>query len=619
MRDKNRKIITLLIVFTIIFTVIGSSLAYLKWQTASSQETSVTFTVTSEFSCSANGGNELNSNSVMLAPTDCTNNTYAIQREIKLGRIMSVSSMTIYTDLWLDIVTLDEGLKNSDNFKWVLTQDKNSCDTSSAISSGTFKDLTKDDKVMLLDGELYTDTEEDAYYLYIWLDKEETSIDTMNQDFEFKINGECSNINTKFEMPVLVEGLIPVTIANNGKIRTVSSTDSSWYNYDDKEWANAVLVKENGINTRTYYQDNISNNVEINSKDILAYFVWIPRYAYKIWTTGVSNTGNEQIINISWERAEDNYATATKVNEYMTHPAFWWDTDGDRNIDKGETIAGIWVGKFETTGTADKPTILPNVTSLREQTLSNQFKTALLFSGGSMTNNVISYPESNVTYGLSNGLTSHMMKNSEWGAVAYLSHSVYGVETEVRYNNYNSGSDGTPVTMTGCGAATASTTSSSTTCGRKYGTFTAYPQSTTGNISGIFDMSGGSWERVMGNRANTAGGSGFTSGFFTQASNKKYYDLYLSSIFKGNAETDYNYCTIKTCGGHAISEIRSWYTDFAYFMDSDNPWFTRGGGFNVDVGSGIFNFGGSPGISSGYDSFRTVLTPKSVDELQLVS
>jgi len=107
MRDKNRKIITLLIVFTIIFTVIGSSLAYLKWQTASSQETSVTFTVTSEFSCSANGGNELNSNSVMLAPTDCTNNTYAIQREIKLGRIMSVSSMTIYTDLWLDIVTLD--------------------------------------------------------------------------------------------------------------------------------------------------------------------------------------------------------------------------------------------------------------------------------------------------------------------------------------------------------------------------------------------------------------------------------------------------------------------------------------------------------------------------------
>ena len=43
-------------VFTIIFTVIGSSLAYLSWQTSTAQQTSVTFTTEVEFSCSADGG-----------------------------------------------------------------------------------------------------------------------------------------------------------------------------------------------------------------------------------------------------------------------------------------------------------------------------------------------------------------------------------------------------------------------------------------------------------------------------------------------------------------------------------------------------------------------------------
>ena len=82
MNDNNKKIITILMVFSVIFTVIGSTLAYWNWETSNDELTGVTFTVTSEFSCSADGGDELNSNNVMLAPTTCDNETYAIKREI---------------------------------------------------------------------------------------------------------------------------------------------------------------------------------------------------------------------------------------------------------------------------------------------------------------------------------------------------------------------------------------------------------------------------------------------------------------------------------------------------------------------------------------------------------
>ena len=101
--------------------------------------------------------------------------------------------------------------------------------------------------------------------------------------------------------PVLDTGMIPVTIANNGTVTAVSENDLSWYDYDNKQWANAVLVKEtadseSASHDRSYYKTNSENgnNVTVTESDILAYYVWIPRYSYKIWTLGESATGGEQ-------------------------------------------------------------------------------------------------------------------------------------------------------------------------------------------------------------------------------------------------------------------------------------------------------------------------------------
>ena len=95
------------------------------------------------------------------------------------------------------------------------------------------------------------------------------------------MGGQCSdNYVPKPNKPVLDTGMIPVTISDTGVVTTVSPDDDSWYDYDNKQWANAVLVKETGTKTRTA---NKVAGTTINPNDILAYFVWIPRYSYKVW------------------------------------------------------------------------------------------------------------------------------------------------------------------------------------------------------------------------------------------------------------------------------------------------------------------------------------------------
>src|SRR5699024_6095029 len=124
--------------------------------------------------------------------------------------------------------------------------------------------------------------------------------------------------------------------------------------------------------------------------------------------------------------------------------------------------------------------IKPNVASWRSIQVANVFYTS---------------------YDYKRELDSHMMKNTEWGAVAYLQHSIYGSQASVRINNNSSYITGNQANNeTTCGY-----TGTNEECNRycNDGTCnTAYPNSvlasTTGNITGIYDMSGGAWEYVMG-------------------------------------------------------------------------------------------------------------------------
>ena len=599
--DKNKKIIIIVSITILILSIVGGTLAYWSWVTNTNQRTNVTFTLASGYSCSADGGGNINSGEKVLIPT-LVNEKYAdnyIKRTVTVSPTIDTTGKTIYMDLWLDIKTLGTGLSNTNYFRYAFTTGASNPDDG-VIASGNFRGLVKNNRIKLLLDKEYTSTTTETYYLWIWLDINEEDDSVMSQEFSLSLNGNCTDTKIEPNAPVLDDGMIPIVFdtSNGTVIKTVSSTDSSWYDYSRQEWANAILVKTSGTQTRAYYKAN--PGVTVNESDILAYYVWIPRYSYKIWTTGTSSQGKEQTIDIQFENT-DTISTGTEVGEYITHPAFWWDNDSDGVRDTGEELAGIWVGKFETTGTASNPTILPNVTSLRNQNVSTQFATAQLLGG--------------TTYGVSSSSDSHMMKNSEWGAAAYLSHSKYGVNREVYINNsysYYTGRSGgnvggkTPINKT-------YTEQTSTTQYNSYGYYTwdgyllNYNANTknstrdlnkvasnTGNITGIYDMVGGTNEYVMGNYNDTISNSGFTS-----MPDGKYYDKYTTT----SALTA---CNGGVCYGHGLSETNAWYGDNADFVSAKYPWFNRGGDCYYGSYAGVFGTSSSNGNASN-GGFRSSL------------
>ena len=575
--DKNRKTLVLFVIFGIIIMVVGTTLAYFRWQSAEEQKTVVNFTIGSDFSCAADGGGDITSGTINLVPTEVNDNTTDnyIKRAIKVMPTIDTSGKTIYMDLWLDIKSISANLSSSSNLMYVLNTSSTDKDTGVVIS-GNFNGKPTGDKVELLNSKEYSATVTETYYLWIWLDAKETSSSTMNQSFSLSLNGTCIDNSTDKTAPELDRGMIPVVISNDGTVTTILKDDSNWYNYDEKKWANIVLV--NSSSRRDYLN---TTGIVIPEDDILAYYVWIPRYKYKIWETGMSSAGKEQEIEIVFETKDTDKSTGTQVGEYRTHPAF---TFGDVEL------AGIWVGKFETTGTADSPTIKGNSISLTRQSRSEQFTTSQLFSG--------------TTYGSNLRVDSHVMKNSEWGAVAYLSHSKYGINGEIKRNNYSAYDE----FLTGCGVDETAT-GSSTTCVTAYGSATEYLQSTTGNITGIFDMVGGTDEFVMAyySQASSTWGAASNGDFagFSSKPDSKYYDEYVST-------DPLTACYGELCYGHALSETANWYNNVAIFVDESYPWLDRGGYALVDVVDeklGIFVFAYTDGGAAHLASFRSVLSP----------
>ena len=614
--ENNKKILILIVIFGLIMLIIGTTFAYLSWRSSEEQKTVVNFTIGSDFSCAADGGGDITSGTINLIPTEVNDNTTAnyIKREVKVMPTINKDGKTIYMDLWLDIKSISANLSSSNNLLYILNTSGTDKDTG-VITSGNFNGKSTGDKIELLSSKEYSATVTETYYLWIWLDAKETSSSTMNQSFSLSLNGSCVADNSvKPNAPVLDDGMIPIIFdtSNGTVIKTISSTDTSWYDYDNQEWANAVLVKESGTQTRAYYKAN--PGVTINQADILAYYVYIPRYKYQIWSIDDNDKyGKEQTINIIFED-KNSISTGTQVGEYITHPAFWWDNDSDGVRDEGEELSGIWVGKFETTGTEDSPTILPDVQSLKYQKVSVQFTTAQLLGGS--------------TYGITTNADSHMMKNREWGAAAYLSHSKYGVNREVYINNSSSKYTGRSGGNVG-GETPIYETYTDQTLPTQYTNYGYYTwdgylleyntntksstrdltkvASTTGNITGIYDMSGGVQEYVMGyfSGKSTIWGWGATNtgnhAGFSSAPDSKYYDDYTTT----NALTA---CNGGVCYGHALSETNKWYNDNANFVNAAVSWYSRGGVYSGDsYGSGVFDRHTTMGNASTEIGFRSSL------------
>ena len=360
--------------------------------------------------------------------------------------------------------------------------------------------------------------------------------------------------------PVLAEGMIPITYDGTNWVKAnATGSYAEWYDYGNQKWANAVMVISA---TRDTYM-NADVGTEIKEEDILAYYVWIPRYKYKLFNPTYASSTQAQVIDVTFENGTSSTGTVTctydtsgnetcqnKANgNWYTHPAF---TFGDTEL------KGIWVGKFETTGTKTTPTVKPGVASLRNIVIATMYSASkLIRSTNYLTTNG------------ANESDSHMMKNIEWGAVAYLKQSIYGLGI-------------TDITKNG--------NSSYLTGGGSYKTDTG--QSTTGNITGVYDMSGGAVEYVMGNYNKTAGSSGLT----VSGVSAEYIDIYSGDDVSASHL------------GDATGETAGWYSDSAYFVDSSNPWFVRGGYYNYARKAGVFDCVEYDGSATTNYGFRIVLS-----------
>ena len=364
--------------------------------------------------------------------------------------------------------------------------------------------------------------------------------------------------------PVLAEGMIPITYDGSKWVKAdVYGAYNNWYDYGNQKWANAVMVTSA---TRDTYM-NASKGTTIPENDILAYFVWIPRYKYKLFNATYKSGTSAQVIDVTFENGTSTTGTVTctyasngaetcqnKANgNWYTHPAF---TLGDTELE------GIWVGKFETTGTTSAPTVKPGVQSLTSMTVANMYSTGKLFR-------TMDY----LTINGANESDSHMMKNIEWGAVAYLKQSNYGLGiTDI---GINSGG-----TITGGGTGTSYTTNTS--------------QSTTGNITGVYDMSGGAYEFVMGNYKKTAGSS----------------ELAVSGVPAEHIDIYSGNSVAASHLGDATGETAGWYSDYAGFVNSSTPWFQRSDMYRREDSAGVFYFSGYGGSAFSTCSFRVVLSTK---------
>ncbi len=547
------------------------------------------------------------------------------------------SAVTVYVN-----GTLTLNAKNNPNLKWAMISGTTNPTLTSTINTHTFVTLTEN--------ELYNANQQKDYYIVLWISETgglQTDNGIFNGVVKFEDTDTTTNTPTIHEpidnsganYPILGDALIPVVYNETSSKWVKADTESStstygWYDYTNKKWANAILVTE--TNRATY--QSATAGTEITDSDILAHYVWIPRYKYKVWNKdkvvgtdsyNAKNTG----IDIVFE--SDTNSTGTIVcndysysapsstagspnetctgsnNDYYTHPAF--------NLG-GYDLKGFWIGKYElssetptaTDGGGSSTTltarILPNVNSWRNNSLSN-FNTVI--QSMQTTNNI---------YGLGadkSNTDSHMLTNMEWGAVAYLTNSNYGrcsngTCTEVTKNNCST-------YTTGIGGDTVSASSSSTTCttdANKYNGAKGVLASTTGNVYGVYDMSGGADEYVMGNMSSTAdtytfynSRAGFASSWYNDYSNQKYVNTYANGTTSVDTQATYNRARLGDATGEVVLSLSTggWYKDGAYFPYSWYPWFLRGGSYGNNSDAGVFYFGYGYGSAGSDKSARAAL------------
>lgn len=378
---------------------------------------------------------------------------------------------------------------------------------------------------------------------------------TLNDNNTFKVgtdmtNSQISNL-TVGDIYIYNTVLEEQSINNNYKTSINVIYDNLIAGYDE---FTPMTIKE-------YYLSK-PVGTKINNEDVNSYFVWIPRFKYKLWNaTGENNidTYNAYQIGIDIVFEKDNESSGviycenlecysdelkiTKITQndngkYYTHPAF-------KNLD--EELSGIWVSKYEVSNNNQTIESKPN-----NEVWTNNYLSSFYQSIKKIGNNY------------------SMIKNTEWGAITYLSHSKYGV---CQNNN--------------CQAITPNTT---------YISGNNLYDTTTGNIYGVYDMAGSATEFTMSNYTDNPNELSLTNSNFqnTPISNNDYNLYYNNGFILGDATKELSL------------ESGIWYNSTNNFINSTNNWLARGGIAKNEFAS-IYSYNATTDIISEYITTRMII------------
>lgn len=358
--------------------------------------------------------------------------------------------------------------------------------------------------------------------------------------------------------PIIGDGLIPVNW-NEENDEWVDTTESSW------EWDYSDIAGEQAPDDPE--GNGVGKWANARTADGSLY-VWIPRFTYKIisgenetvksWNSDLID-GNETTVGKIAIKLS-NGTTDDLTDDYIAHPAFEFN---------GKQISGFWIAKHEASrndatdtaqGSGTMAVSSPGVKSWTGLTVSDAFTAA---------------------YNVNRTLESHLIRNSEWGAVAYLTNAI----GRTPYNNNH------PNILTGYSGDVQNATASETTA--TY--FNTNPGgargSTTHNVHGVYDMAGGATEMVAayfdGSENLTTVGSSLVN------ADAIYKDIYNGATTTGDA-------LYETSG-----DSGTWDSGNAIMLANTTPFLTRGSAIGAD--GSLYAFEAVTGTASETIGFRVAL------------
>lgn len=472
-----------------------------------------------------------------------------LTKELQIRKVEMVINNVDKTEIH---ITFNRELKNLLEFNVV----KNINDVETPITDLAAAEITYEGGTNFDVLKITLDEKNIGEYKFIIKDKlSETDTSVVETEFI-----EIQKVNS----PKIIEGMKPVIWEGTAE-KTVTVDDISWYNYSSsaKNWANVKMPDD-------------------------SYYVWIPRFAYKLETSSISIIFLKGDSNKSFDGKE-------LPTGYIVHPAFSYLKS---DVLESEALEGFWVAKFENTVSSNEihdtdatavEFLLKSIPGVNYDTdkeiglnealsyareieinldaykfdydpytvpkdpaaLENAIENTVGDEAGSKKDN---YTRPNVSTDLEieNGnpdIDTHLIKNTEWGALAYLTYSEYGTgysNLRTTINNFTGGVNG----------------------------FKKDPElSTTGTVYGVYDLCNTNYEYIAAATKSFANNKTALNKILDGREDAPYFTAYPNAIngriIQGDALTEINSLDYSYI-------IKNWLSSTSYYMTTSEGILVRG-------------------------------------------